>query len=67
MHVQSVQKYYLSLSNVQICGVLVAGVVLVTYAPHHLIVQEDGFKITKIGFKQFKKPNYRKAIATLKF
>ena len=28
MHVQSVQKYYFSLSNMQICGVLVAVVVV---------------------------------------
>ena len=29
MHVQSVQKYYFSLSNMQICGVFVAVVVVV--------------------------------------
>ena len=29
MHVQNVQKYYFSLSNMQICGVFVAVVVVV--------------------------------------
>jgi len=29
MHVQSVQKYYFSLSNMQICGIFVAVVVVV--------------------------------------
>ena len=32
MHVQSVQKYCVSLSNMQICGVFVAVVVVVAYS-----------------------------------
>ena len=33
MHVQSVQRYCFSLSNMQICGVFVAVVVVVAQAP----------------------------------
>ena len=36
MHVQSVQKYCFSLSNMQICDVLVAIVVVVAEAPNSL-------------------------------
>ena len=36
MHVQSVQKYCFSLSNMQICGVFVAVVVVVNYQFHVL-------------------------------
>ena len=49
MHVQSVQKYCFSLSNMQICGILVAVVVVVAKLPNERNENEYNSAVARGG------------------